>query len=92
MAPAQGSAGMPETPMTDLFQSEDERWHAVLNRDPRADGAFWYGVRTTGIFCRPVCPSRRPKRENVSFHASSAMAQAAGFRACRRCGDSAAPR
>ena len=73
--------------MTDLFPTEEERWHAVLTRDARADGVFWYGVRTTGIFCRTVCPSRRPKREKVSFHASPAIALAAGFRVCRRCGN-----
>lgn len=64
---------------------EDARWSAVENRDPRAAGRFVYAVATTGIYCRPTCPSRRPKRENVAFYATPADAEAAGFRACLRC-------
>jgi AraC family transcriptional regulator, regulatory protein of adaptative response / methylated-DNA-[protein]-cysteine methyltransferase len=65
---------------------EDEaRWDAVYGRDRTQDGAFVYGVRTTGVYCRPSCPSRRPLRANVSFYASPAQAEAAGLRACRRC-------
>ncbi|MFC3832117.1 MULTISPECIES: bifunctional DNA-binding transcriptional regulator/O6-methylguanine-DNA methyltransferase Ada [Deinococcus] len=71
--------------MTHAPTTDDERWHAVLAHDARADGAFWYGVTSTGIYCRPGCPSRRPRREHVSFHASPDAAQAAGFRACKRC-------
>jgi AraC family transcriptional regulator of adaptative response/methylated-DNA-[protein]-cysteine methyltransferase len=65
--------------------ADDARWEAVQRRDRTADGKFFYGVRTTGVFCRPSCPSRPARRENVSFHASAAAARAAGFRACRRC-------
>jgi AraC family transcriptional regulator of adaptative response/methylated-DNA-[protein]-cysteine methyltransferase len=63
----------------------DEAWAAVLARDPRFDGRFVYAVASTGVFCRPVCPSRRPRRRNVSFFATAEAAEAAGFRACRRC-------
>lgn len=61
------------------------RWAAVLARDPRADGRFYYSVRTTGVYCRPSCPSRRPLPEHVAFHATAADAERAGFRACKRC-------
>lgn len=60
-------------------------WDAVLAHDSAYDGQFWYGVKSTGIFCRPACPSRRPKRENVAFFDSPQAAQAAGYRACLRC-------
>lgn len=63
----------------------DPRWAAVLARDSAADGVFVYSVLTTGVYCRPTCPSRRPKPENVLFHANPAEAEAAGFRPCRRC-------
>ena len=63
----------------------DIRWHAVSVRDAAADGSFVYAVKTTGIFCRPTCPSRRPKLENVAFFASAAAAAGAGYRPCRRC-------
>ncbi|WKN21538.1 bifunctional DNA-binding transcriptional regulator/O6-methylguanine-DNA methyltransferase Ada [Azotobacter vinelandii] len=63
----------------------DPRWSALLARDPAADGRFVYSVRTTGVYCRPVCPARRPRPENVDFHASALDAERAGFRPCRRC-------
>lgn len=63
---------------------DDARWQAVVGRDRSADGTFWYGVVTTGIYCRPHCPSH-PKRENVRFFATQAAAHAAGLRPCRRC-------
>ena len=62
-----------------------ERWRAVLARSADADGRFVYAVRTTGVYCRPTCPSRRPRRENVEFFVTNAEAEAGGFRACRRC-------
>ncbi|MBL8659963.1 MAG: bifunctional DNA-binding transcriptional regulator/O6-methylguanine-DNA methyltransferase Ada [Rhodospirillales bacterium] len=61
------------------------RWSAVLARDATAAGDFRYGVRSTGIYCRPGCGARRPRRENVAFFRTSAEARAAGFRPCRRC-------
>lgn len=60
-------------------------WQQVLARDPSADGQFVYAVKTTGIYCRPSCPSRRPERRNVRFFATPEQAEAAGFRACLRC-------
>ena len=65
--------------------SDDERWAALLRRDPNADGAFYYAVRTTGVYCRPSCAARLARRENVSFHTTSAEAERAGFRPCKRC-------
>ncbi len=63
----------------------DPRWPAVAGRDTEADGRFFYSVRTTGVYCRPSCPSRAARPENVVFHATAADAERAGFRACRRC-------
>ena len=63
----------------------DWRWDAVQARDRAADGRFVYGVTSTGIFCRPSCPSRRPRRDRVRFFDSASAAAHAGFRACRRC-------
>src|SRR5437016_8015115 len=68
-----------------LFAREDERWDAVRQRDHAADGAFFYSVRTTGVFCRPSCAARLPRRENVAFHKTCADAERAGFRPCKRC-------
>src|SRR2546423_10774236 len=65
--------------------NEATAWDLVLNRDSSADERFLYGVRTTGIYCRPSCPSRKPKRANVSFFSSVEAAERAGFRACQRC-------
>jgi AraC family transcriptional regulator of adaptative response/methylated-DNA-[protein]-cysteine methyltransferase len=63
----------------------DPRWTAVIARDAAADGVFVYAVRSTHVYCRPSCPSRRPRRENVSFFPRPDAAEAAGYRACRRC-------
>src|SRR5215475_1735441 len=65
--------------------AEDGFWQAIQTRDADFDGVFYYGVRTTGGYCRPSCASRRPKRENVLFFALPEAARQAGFRACRRC-------
>jgi AraC family transcriptional regulator of adaptative response/methylated-DNA-[protein]-cysteine methyltransferase len=64
---------------------EELWWQAVIRRDPQADGMFFYSVRTTGVFCRPSCPSRQAKRENVDFFESIDAAQERGFRPCKRC-------
>jgi AraC family transcriptional regulator of adaptative response/methylated-DNA-[protein]-cysteine methyltransferase len=69
----------------ELPMNEARAWELVLQRDPTADERFLYGVTTTGIYCRPSCPSRRPKRDNVAFFSSAAAAEHAGFRACQRC-------
>ncbi len=63
----------------------DRRWRIVLARDRRYDGQFVYAVRSTGIYCRPSCPSRRPRRHLVDFYDIPEAAEQAGFRACRRC-------
>ena len=68
----------------------DPRWLSVVHRDASADGHFVYAVRTTGIYCRPSCPSRGAKRENVTFYAKCEEAETAGYRACRRCSPNAA--
>src|SRR3712207_1889130 len=75
---------------TVIFDS-DRCWHAIEAADSRFDGWVYCGVRTTGIYCRPSCPARTPKRENVRFFATAAAAQAAGFRACKRCRPDATP-
>lgn len=63
----------------------DRCWQAVCERDAQHDGRFVFAVHSTGIYCRPNCPARRPRRENVSFHPDAASAEAAGFRPCKRC-------
>lgn len=68
-----------------MILSEDDCWRAVSTRDKRADGTFVFAVRTTGIYCRPGCGSRLPRRENVELHDTTDEAEAAGFRACKRC-------
>src|SRR4051795_196799 len=74
------------------MDADDERWWAaVAAGDPRFDGWVYCGVTTTGIYCRPSCPARTPKRENVRFFATAGAAQAAGLRACKRCRPDAAP-
>jgi AraC family transcriptional regulator of adaptative response/methylated-DNA-[protein]-cysteine methyltransferase len=63
----------------------EHRWALVQSRNQQADGEFVYAVKSTGIFCRPSCPSRRPRREMVEFYDNAALAQKAGYRACLRC-------
>ncbi|MEU5902077.1 DNA-3-methyladenine glycosylase 2 family protein [Streptomyces venezuelae] len=70
---------------------EETRYEAVRSRDARFDGAFFFAVRTTGIYCRPSCPAVTPKRQNVRFYTTAAAAQTSGFRACRRCRPDAVP-
>jgi AraC family transcriptional regulator, regulatory protein of adaptative response / methylated-DNA-[protein]-cysteine methyltransferase len=71
---------MEVSPQTDAW-----RWAAIAGRDPRADGKFYYSVRTTGVYCRPSCPARLARRENVQFHMTREDAERAGFRPCKRC-------
>src|SRR5687768_12255825 len=68
-----------------IREQTDWRWKAVETKNPEYDGVFYFGVQTTGIFCRPSCSSRSPKRQNVSFFATPVEAEHAGFRACLRC-------
>lgn len=69
----------------------DACYRALCSRDARLDGRIFVGVKTTGIYCRPICPARTPKRENVTFHRSAAAAQEAGFRPCLRCRPETSP-
>jgi AraC family transcriptional regulator of adaptative response/methylated-DNA-[protein]-cysteine methyltransferase len=66
-------------------RDDDARWRIAQAKDRRFDGLFVMGVHSTGIYCRPSCPARPPRRENVAFYADAAQAEAAGLRACRRC-------
>ena len=75
----------------DDFWDDAACYRAIATRDPRFDGRLFTGVRTTGIYCRPVCPARTPKPENCRFFRSAAAAQAAGFRPCLRCRPETAP-
>jgi len=65
--------------------NSEECWAALTSRNSSADGAFVYAVRTTGVYCRPGCASRMPRRENVAFYETNAEAETAGFRPCKRC-------
>jgi AraC family transcriptional regulator of adaptative response/methylated-DNA-[protein]-cysteine methyltransferase len=89
-------ATMGPMPVADLSQppkvtrsgggtSDDDRWRAVVERDEGADGAFVFGVVTTGVYCRPSCPARRPLRRNVELFDGPSDARLAGLRPCRRC-------
>lgn len=77
---------------TPRWATDAERWDAVTRREPQADGAFFYAVKTTGVFCRPSCASRQPRRENVAFFADANAARAAGYRDCKRCQPGGLPR
>src|SRR5919206_1564027 len=79
------STMMTRTHASTPFRTEQDCWDAVRRRERAADGVFYYAVRTTGVYCRPSCPARRPRRENVAFYPTCAEAERAGFRPCRRC-------
>ncbi len=74
-----------------MLPDEETCWRAARTQDPRFDGWIYVGVTSTGIYCRPSCPARTPKRENVRFFSTAAGAQAAGLRACKRCRPDASP-
>jgi len=74
-----------------VFEDEEQCYRAVQSRDRRFDGWFFGAVTSTGIYCRPSCPARTPKRSNMRFYATAAAAQLAGFRACKRCRPDASP-
>ena len=76
--------------ITDDDITDDDRWNAVTARDARADGAFLYAVKTTGVYCRPSCASRLPNRANVAFFLTCAQAERGGYRACKKCRPQAA--
>ena len=69
----------------------DACYRAIQTRDARFDGRLFVAVKTTGVYCRPVCPARTPLRQNVTFHATAASAQEAGYRACLRCRPETSP-
>jgi AraC family transcriptional regulator, regulatory protein of adaptative response / methylated-DNA-[protein]-cysteine methyltransferase len=73
-----------------MKNNNQSRWQAVLARDADQDGKFVFGVSSTGVYCRPSCPARRPRRENVRFFLAPAAAEKAGYRACLRCRPKAA--
>ncbi|POR34027.1 Bifunctional transcriptional activator/DNA repair enzyme Ada, partial [Tolypocladium paradoxum] len=77
--------GMFCPPPHSFFADDDSRWQAVRARDVVADGFFVYAVRTTKVYCRPICKARLARRANVRFYATGGEAAAAGFRACKRC-------
>ena len=80
------------TPTTvNTLTTDDARWTAVSTRDRAADGHFVYGVTSTGIFCRPACPSRRPRPDRVRFFSTTDAAVQGGFRPCLRCRPLEAP-
>jgi AraC family transcriptional regulator of adaptative response/methylated-DNA-[protein]-cysteine methyltransferase len=81
MAPAPGRTKIEESTATE----NDPRWAQVFARNRSADGMFWYSVQTTGIYCRPSCPSRTANPKNVALHDDLLSAKATGFRACKRC-------
>src|SRR5690348_1197371 len=76
---------MPTVQAKTPAERQDSRWDAVVARDPRRDGQFVFAVSTTGVYCRPSCAARRPRRENVQFFTRPEAAEQAGFRACLRC-------
>lgn len=84
-SPAGRILTMPPEISNSAFEKSDKLWQLVVRRDPSADGRVFYGVRTTGVFCRPSCSSRRPSRENVEFFTDLVSAFAAGYRPCKRC-------
>lgn len=81
-----------DKPVRQLFATDAERWEALRRRDPAADGHFFLAVKTTGVYCRPSCPARPARRENVTFYATRADAERAGFRPCKRCRPDEPPR
>src|SRR3974390_203953 len=75
------NANEPVTAMINL----EECWHAVVSRDSSHDGSFVFAVSSTGVYCRPSCAARRPRRQNVRFFTRPEVAEQAGYRACLRC-------
>jgi AraC family transcriptional regulator of adaptative response/methylated-DNA-[protein]-cysteine methyltransferase len=82
---------MPALQPSPADSADDERWNAVVARDASRDGTFVFAVATTGVYCRPSCPARRPRRENVRFFPGPEPAEQAGYRACLRCRPNAMP-
>jgi AraC family transcriptional regulator of adaptative response/methylated-DNA-[protein]-cysteine methyltransferase len=85
LMPSQTNTPTLHTGRTRRAVNDDAAWKAVIAHDAAYDGQFVYSVETTGVYCRPSCPSRRPRPEHVSFFDSANAAEHAGFRACLRC-------
>ena len=81
----------PQPHLRVMDMDDDASYRALATRDARFDGRLFVGVKTTGIYCRPICPARTPKRENVRFYPTAAAAQSAGFRPCLRCRPETSP-
>lgn len=79
------NTGIYVVPKPKTSSDENQAWQAVLERDRRYDGLFVYAVKSTGVYCRPSCPSRRPRAEQVEFFEKPTLAEVAGYRSCRRC-------
>src|SRR5258707_7416929 len=79
-----------KTSVEQLAPADAASWHAVQTRDKTSDGRFVYAVTSTGVYCRPSCPSRKPRRDRVRLFDAPEAARAAGFRACKRCKPDAA--
>jgi AraC family transcriptional regulator of adaptative response/methylated-DNA-[protein]-cysteine methyltransferase len=90
--PGSIAAGNDAPAHADPFCTEPARWVALRRRDPRADGHFFYSVRSTGVYCHPSCAARPARPANVAFHATRAEAERAGFRPCKRCRPDLPPR
>src|SRR5690348_3718036 len=84
-AAAAGKAAASAASQAAAATAADPRWARVMARDATADGEFWYSVATTGVYCRPSCPSRRANPINVAIHDTLEDARRTGFRPCRRC-------
>jgi AraC family transcriptional regulator of adaptative response/methylated-DNA-[protein]-cysteine methyltransferase len=84
-AKSQAVSVRPQATVEKAAAEVDPRWARILARDRSADGQFWYSVATTGVYCRPSCPSRTANPRNVGLHGSLAEAKATGFRPCKRC-------
>src|SRR5438874_10003948 len=92
MSSSNGTSSRTVKHMSELFGLDIRALdRARISRDPRFDGKFFIAVTSTGIYCRPICPVRSPKRDNIRYHATAAAAAAAGFRPCLRCRPEAAP-
>ncbi|WP_282609777.1 bifunctional DNA-binding transcriptional regulator/O6-methylguanine-DNA methyltransferase Ada [Pelagibius sp. Alg239-R121] len=91
-APVAGTSAAGAVSAIEDFASEEARWTAVLRRDEAAEGRFWFSVATTGVYCRPSCAARQPRRENVAFYDYREAAEKAGFRPCKRCRPELPPR
>lgn len=85
MLAVEAAGDMPVSQTNSSRPDNDQRWNAVVARDSAHDGTFVFAVATTGVYCRPSCPARRPRRENVQFFSRPESAEQAGYRACLRC-------